>query len=246
MKKSGTWVKDIKGLEDDMVDGIDTQGEIEAKKGAKEEDDELTSEVGEESSHDTYGSLNNQPDRRLENTNLPMCLFASGVYIAARASLGTMHTRSTRTQRTRKRIMLLDIEDFGYTGSMIVVKSDQEPAMVDFQRNIINIMESRRAETVPKNSQIDKSQVEWRGRECDQAITGTDPHNQRRLGSQDQSGHRDESLDHAMVDRMGRHRTEQIHDLEGWPHCLPQHHRQVIQATRCQLWRKGLVHAAQD
>ena len=47
VNKSGTWVKDIKGLEDDMVDGIDTQGEIEAEKDAKDEDDELTGEVEE-------------------------------------------------------------------------------------------------------------------------------------------------------------------------------------------------------
>ena len=38
--KSGTWVKDIKGLEDDIVDGTDTQLEIEIEKDAKAEDDE--------------------------------------------------------------------------------------------------------------------------------------------------------------------------------------------------------------
>ena len=75
-----------------------------AEKDAKDEDDEPASEVVE-GVNDTYGSLNNQPDRRLKNTNLPMCFFASGVYIAAKASLGTMHTRSTRTKRTRRRIM---------------------------------------------------------------------------------------------------------------------------------------------
>ena len=52
--------------------------------------------------------------------------------------------------------VLLDIEDFGYAGAKIVVKSDQEPAMVDFQRKI---MESRKAETVPKNSQVGESQA---------------------------------------------------------------------------------------
>ena len=52
--------------------------------------------------------------------------------------------------------VLLDIEDFGYAGAKIVVKSDQEPATVDFQRKI---MESRKAETVPKNTQVGESQA---------------------------------------------------------------------------------------
>lgn len=54
------------------------------------------------------------------------------------------------------RKVLLDIEDFGYAGAKIVIKNDQEPAMVDFQRKI---MENRKAETVPKNSQVGESQA---------------------------------------------------------------------------------------
>ena len=52
--------------------------------------------------------------------------------------------------------VLLDIEDFGYAGIKIILKSDQEPAMVDLQRKV---MEARRAETVPKNSQVGESQA---------------------------------------------------------------------------------------
>ena len=118
-----------------------------------------------------------------------------------------------------------------------------EPAMVDFQRKI---MESRKAETVPKNSQVGESQANGEAENAINRLQEQIRTMKDRLGSQDQPGHRDEPLDHAMVNRMGPHGAEQIHDLQGWPHCLPQHHRQVIQAAGCQLWRKGLVHAAQD
>ena len=60
-----------------------------------------------------------------------------------------------RLGRAVKKV-LLDISDFGHAGAKIVVKSDQEPAMVDFQRKK---KENRKAETVPKNSQDGESQA---------------------------------------------------------------------------------------
>ena len=122
--------------------------------------------------------------------------------------------------------VLLDIEDFGYAGAKIVVQSDQVPVMVDFQRKR---MEGRKADIVPKNSQVGESQANG---EAEDAI--------KRL--QEQTHIIKDDLSHlinAMVNRRGQHCAEQVHNPQGWPQCLPQH-KQVIQAAGCQPWRKVL------
>ena len=196
MNKSGTWVKDIKGLEDDMVDGIDTQGEIEAEKDAKDEDDELTGEV-EEGVKARHIRQPQQPTRSgIEAHELTLVPFREWCVHCCKGKSrnnahkvnknkedeedkhlndkGEKHPIIAIVDRKTKAVMthmvqckgakddwavkkvLLDIEDFGCAGAKIVAKSDQEPAMVDFQRKI---MESRKAETVPKNSQVGESQA---------------------------------------------------------------------------------------
>ena len=51
--------------------------------------------------------------------------------------------------------MTTDIEDMGYTGTKIILKNDQEPAILEVQQKI---MAGRTAETVPKNSEVGESQ----------------------------------------------------------------------------------------
>ena len=58
------------------------------------------------------------------------------------------------------------------TGAKIVVKSDQELAMVDFQSKNNGEQDCEYgADEQPDR----RSSSEWRGRECDQAIAGADP-----------------------------------------------------------------------
>ena len=72
-----------------------------------------------------------------------------------KAIVGHMvNCKGSRDEWAVKRV-LLDIEDFGYAGTKIVLKNDQEPAMVDMQKKV---MAARSAETVPKNSEVGESQ----------------------------------------------------------------------------------------
>ena len=63
---SGTWVKDIKELEYDMVDG--TPEGCRPRKTPRRRTTS-TKKWRKESRHDTYGSLNNQTDWILKHTN---------------------------------------------------------------------------------------------------------------------------------------------------------------------------------
>ena len=51
--------------------------------------------------------------------------------------------------------VITDIEDMGYTGAKIILKNDQEPAILEVQQKI---MAGRTAETAPKNSEVGDSQ----------------------------------------------------------------------------------------
>ena len=53
-----------------------------------------------------------------------------------------------------------DIEEFGYGGALVRIKSDQEPAMVDVQRAVIAKRCS--APTILVNSQVEDSQSNGR------------------------------------------------------------------------------------
>ena len=51
-----------------------------------------------------------------------------------------------------------DIEEFGYGGAPVCIKSDQEPAIVDVQRAVI----AKRGNTIPVNSPVGDSQSNGR------------------------------------------------------------------------------------
>ena len=53
-----------------------------------------------------------------------------------------------------KRI-LMDIEDMVYSGSKVIMKNDQEPAIVEVQRKVLA---GRSFETITKNSEVGESQ----------------------------------------------------------------------------------------
>ncbi len=57
--------------------------------------------------------------------------------------------------------IITDIEDMGYAGTKILLKNDQEPAILEVQQKI---MAGRSAETVPKNSEVGESQSNGRSK----------------------------------------------------------------------------------
>ena len=78
-----------------------------------------------------------------------------------------IHDRKTKTvlghvanckgagdERVMKRI-LMDIEDMGYSGTKVIMKSDQEPATVEVQWKV---MAGRSSETVSTNIEVGESQ----------------------------------------------------------------------------------------
>ena len=135
------------------------------------------------------------------------------------------------------------MEDFGYGGCAIKIKCDQEPAIVELQRNVGN---ERRGKTVPVNSPVgdlhSHGKVENAIKGIQASIRTLKHATEAEIGTKINNGH---PLFPWMVEWAADLVTRYSMNAAGRT-INPADKGIQIEPTNCQVWGEDTLHAAED